>query len=92
MQPLDVAAAHPERFICKAAEPAGRPDIPPEHRIDWSTVHTVEQALGQHNAYVASVRTREGIVASYVVAIEGKLFTCSNNMQWQRDFYSQLAE
>lgn len=79
---------NPERFVCDPAEQ--RPIIPPEYQIDWSQVRTVENAKAEHDAYVRSIRTREGIVAGYIVTIEGLNFTCFNNMLWQRDFYSAL--
>lgn len=79
---------NPERFIC---EPAGtRSQVPPEYVIDWSRVTTVPQARAEHDAFVRVLRTREGIVAGYIVQLEGRHFVCFNNMQWQRDFYARL--
>jgi hypothetical protein len=79
---------HPDRFVC---EPAGtRPAIPPEYVIDWAKVSTVDQAHAEHDKFVGVLRTREGLVAGYVLDLEGKHFLCVNNMQWQRDFYSKL--
>ena len=79
-----------ERLQCA---PAGeRPTIPPEHRIDWQSVSTVAQARSEHDAYVRSVRTREGMVAGYIVAVEGKLFACSNNAAWLREWYAATDE
>lgn len=75
-----------ERLVCVAA--GDRPAIPAEYAIDWSAVTTVEQAKAEHLKYVASVRTREGVVAGYIVRIEGQLFACSNNAAWLRDFYA----
>ena len=80
----------PERLVCEAA--GTRPTIPAEYRIDWSRVATVAQARAEHDRYVASIRTREGIIVAYVMQVEGKLFVCSNNMQWRRDFERGLAE
>lgn len=86
--PIRPDLSNPDRFIC---EPAGaRPIIPPEYQIDWSRVTTIAQAKGEHEAYVRSIRSRENIVAGYIVTIEGLNFTCFNNMQWQRDFYAGL--
>lgn len=81
---------NPERFQCAAA--GARPAIPPEYVIDWSRVTTVEQAKAEHMAFVRSIRTREGVVAGYVVEIEGRLFICSNNAAWLRDYYSHIPE
>lgn len=69
-----------------------RPAIPAEYEIDWSAITTVEQARSEHDAYVRSVRTREGIVAGYIVTIEGRLFTCSNNAQFWRDYWRGLPD
>ena len=64
--------------------------IPAEYAIDWSKVVTVEQAKAEHQAYVAALRSREGVVAGYVVALEGRLFVCSDNLQWWRDYWGSL--
>jgi len=88
--PLNVAAQHPERFVCDRLNPATRPALPAEFTIDWASIQTVEQARAAHNSYVASVRSREGIVAGYVVRIEQANFVCWNNMEWQRQFYRAL--
>jgi hypothetical protein len=75
-----------ERLQCA---PAGtRPTIPAEYKIDWSKVTTVQSARSEHDAYVRSVRTREGMVAGYIVTIEGRLFACSNNAAWLREFFA----
>lgn len=75
----------PERLACVAA--GDRPAIPPEHVIDWSKVQTVDQARAEHMRYVASVRSREGVIVGHIVRIEGRLFTCSTNAAWLRDWY-----
>lgn len=87
-EPLRPDKTNPDRFVCELA--GTRPTIPPEYVIDWSKVQTVEQAKGEHEAYVKAIRTREGIIAGYIVTLEGVNFTCFNNMTWQRDFYSGL--
>lgn len=81
----------PERLVCEPA-PVNRPSVPPEYVIDWNKVTSVPQARTQHDAYVVSVRKREGIVAAYIVSLEGKLFICSNNAQWRRDFEKGAAK
>lgn len=80
----------PERLVCEQA--GTRPTIPPETVIDWVHVTSVAQAKIEHDGYVRSVRTREGVVAGYVLAVEGKLFACSNNAQWRREFEADLAK
>lgn len=79
---------NPERFVCEQA--GTRPKIPAEYAIDWSKVTTVAQARAEHDGFVRTIRTREGIIAGYIVTLEGMNFTCFNNMAWQRDFYSKL--
>jgi hypothetical protein len=74
----------PERMDCVYVQ--DRPTIPAEHVIDWSKVTTVPQARSEHDAYVRSVRNREGIVAGYIVNLEGKLFACSNDDAWLREW------
>lgn len=86
----DFLATPADRLICDAA--GARPKIPAEYVIDWAKVATVDQARAEHQKYVASVRTREGVVAAYVLSIEGKLFVCSNNAQWRRDYEAELAK
>ena len=80
----------PERLICEAA--GDRPVIPPEYVIDWSKVMTVPQARVEHDAYVRSIRSREGVIVAYLMTIEGKLFVCSNNAQWRRDYEAALPK
>ena len=84
-----------DRLQCAAI--GDRPTIPPEYVIDWSKVlvadnapMTLANAQAEHARYVTSIRTREGIVAGHVLAIEGKLFACSNNATWLREFYAKL--
>lgn len=80
----------PERMDC---QPAGtRPSIPPEYVIDWTRVTSVPLARAEHDKYVGSVRTREGVVAGYVLEIEGKLFACSNDAAWLRDWQKGLTQ
>jgi hypothetical protein len=86
--PLRPDLDNPTRLICEAV-PA-RPAIPAEYVIDWSRVTTVTQARAEHDAYVRSVRSRENIVVAHIVTLEGRLFVCSNNAQWWRDYWSGL--
>jgi predicted secreted Zn-dependent protease len=88
--PLRPDIEHPDRFICEAA--GARPNIPPEYVIDWSAVHNVPQAKAEHDKFVATIRSRENVIGGYIVAVEGNLFVCSNNMQWLRDFYAGLPK
>jgi hypothetical protein len=74
----------PERLVCERA--GTRPTLPPEHQIDWSQVRTVAAAKVEHDQFVSVLRTREGLVAGYVLKLEGNLFQCFNNAQWRREF------
>lgn len=86
----NLLADEPDRFICERAAPEDRPAIPPAYRIDWGAVQTVEQARAEHDTYVASIVARNGVVAGYLVVLEDRLFTCWNNMTWQREVYEAL--
>lgn len=79
-----------ERMDCRVL--AGRPAMPAEYVIDWSKVLTVDQARAEHEAYVRSVRTREGVTVGYIVAIEDRLFLCATDAEWLRDFYGRLPD
>lgn len=79
----------PERLICELA--GERPAVPREHEIDWTGVGTVAEAFAEHSKFVASVRSREGVVAGYIMRLEGKLFTCYTNMEWRRTFERDLS-
>jgi len=82
---------HPDRLICMSA-PDARPERGEAYTIDWSKVETVAQAKIQHGLYVERERLRNGVVAAYVLEIEGRLFTCSNNAQWWRDYWSRMPD
>jgi hypothetical protein len=86
----DFIATPADRLVCEAAGP--RPKIPPEYAIDWSKVATVPQAKAEHDKYVASIHARDGIAAAYILSIEGKLFVCSNNAQWRREYEAELTK
>jgi hypothetical protein len=82
-----------ERLQCEAA--GARPAIAPEYKVDWTAAlgapnvkQAVAQAMAEHAKFVASIRTREGLIAGYIVKIEGQLFVCSNNAAWLRDWYA----
>lgn len=82
-----------ERLVCEAA--GARPTVPTEYSIDWGRVEVVGDSRATLNAaktevakLIASIRSREGVVVGHVMRIEGKLFLCSNNAAWLRDFYA----
>lgn len=80
----------PERMDCVAA--GARPAIPAEYVIDWTKVTTVPQARAEHDSYVRVIRSREGVVVGHLVDVEGKLFACSTDAEWLRDFYGRLPD
>lgn len=79
-----------DRMDCVAVTPADRPRIPPEYVIDWSKVTTVDQARSEVDALIRSIRTREGVTVGWIVDVEGRLFACSSDDAWLRDFYGRL--
>lgn len=79
-----------ERLQCVQA--GTRPMIPPEHVIDWQRVRTVPQAKSQHDAFVKSVRNREGTITGYILESEDKLFNCATNAQWLREFFDGIPD
>ena len=78
----------PERLVCERAGP--RPALPPQYRINRN-VRTVPEALAEHDRYVAAEVIRNGIVAGYILQIEGINFTCFNNMAWRREFEAGIS-
>lgn len=89
--PLNLKARQPDWFTCEGVDPqSDRPTLPPAVTIDWNSLHTVQQAREAHDRYVARMVDRNGLVVGYMMLIEGRLFTCANNMQAQRDFYDAL--
>lgn len=78
----------PERMDCQTIS---RPTVPPEYLIDWTKVQTVEQAHAEHDAFVTQLRKREGIVAVYIVQLEGSLFACADDASWLKDYTSRLS-
>lgn len=79
-----------DRMDCIAAD--GRPAIPAEYVIDWSKVLTVPQAKTEHEAFVRSVRNREGVITGYLIEVEGKLWACSSDAEWLRDLFGRLPD
>lgn len=79
----------PERTDCEAAT-GKRPTLPPEYRIDWSKVASVGQAKAEHDNFVNVIRGREGVVANYVLSLEGQLFQCANDAAWIREWQAGM--
>ena len=81
----------PERLDC--VELSGRPTIPAEYVVDWTKVVAGgDAAQAEVTRLIASVRSREGIVAGYIVQLEERVFACSNDAAWLRDFYRPLPD
>lgn len=87
--PLRPDLDHPDRLVCEGV-PQERPAIPPAYVIDWSMVGTVEQARAEHENFVRSIIGRNEIVSGYLVLLEGRLFVCSNNAEFWRDYRRDL--
>lgn len=79
-----------DRLDCRVL--ASRPALPAEYVIDWAAVTTVPQARYEHEAYVRSVRTREGVTVGHIVAIEERLFLCASDAIWLADFFARLPD
>lgn len=78
----------PERIDCQPATGL-RPTLPPEFAIDWTRVATVPQAKSAHQNFVNVIRGREGIVSTYVLDLEGRLFECGNDAAWLREWNAE---
>lgn len=88
---------NPERFVCELA--GSRPTIAPNVAPNWAFIgqaptvqEAVKRAQAEHKAFQERANARELTVVNYMLLVEGKLFTCFNNMTWQRDFYAGLPE
>lgn len=88
-KPIPIPA---ERMDCVAATKADRPKLPPTYVIDWSKVPTVAVAQLEVGKLLSSVLNREGIVTGYILELEGKVFMCSSDAQWLRDYTAQAAK
>lgn len=81
-----------ERMDCQAATKVDRPSLAPTYVIDWSKVLTAPAAKVEVDRLISSVLNREGIVTGYVIQLEGKLFACSNDAQWLREYTAQVEK
>ncbi len=88
-EPLRPDLDNPRRMVCEGVPE--RPALPSAYVIDWAKVETVEQARAEHEKAVASIYERNGLVTAYLLTIEGRLFVCSNNAQWWRDYWAGLG-
>lgn len=86
--PVRIAKPPAEKLTCEAL--ADRPQIPTEYAIDWSAVTTVEAARGEHDAFVRTLRTREGLIAGHIVQIEANWFSCWSTVKWHADYNAAL--
>lgn len=82
----------PERIDCVAYSAADRPTLPAEYRVDWQRVESVDQAQAEHQKFVDSVRAREGLIAVYIVEVEGELWACASDDEWLRDWQAAVEE
>lgn len=82
----------PERIDCEPMGVSARPELPAEQHPDWSGIDTVQKAYAAHVAFVNSVRAREGMIANYIVEVEGALWQCASDDQWLREWDAELAD
>lgn len=101
---LMVSACHNERVIftplpvpedktdTEFPKTSDRPLLPTEHVIDWSQVQTVEQAKAQHDLFVVRLREREGLLVTYIVDLEGRVFEAASDDLWIREWQDGIIE
>ena len=94
IEPENLLETHPDWFACDRMSGDNRPDLPAPYVIDWSSVlvpgdaeMTLERAKAEQEAFAARVYDRNGVVAGYILNLEGANFTCWNSLQTQRDYY-----
>lgn len=80
----------PERTDCQAAT-GQRPVLPPEFRIDWTQIATVDQAHAAHDNFVLVLRGREKTISNYVLKLEGDLHQCSLDAHWIREVQAETT-
>jgi hypothetical protein len=83
-----IAKPPAEKLTCDAL--AARPQIPAEYVIDWDAVQTVDAARGAHDAFVRTLRTREGLIAGHIVQIQANWFSCWSTVKWHTDYNGAL--
>ncbi len=88
--PPNVRIAKPpaNKLVCDAL--TTRPHIPAEYVIDWTAVQTIGGARGAHDAFVRTLRTREGLIAGHIVQIEANWFSCWSAVKWHADYNGAL--
>jgi hypothetical protein len=79
-----------ERMDCVAIDKTARPALVPVYKIDWTKVANVPQAIVEVAKLMQSVNQRELIVSNYVVELEDKLFLCSSDAIWLREYTSKV--
>lgn len=79
----------PERMACEAAGP--RPKIAPEPQINWAKIVSIAEAEAAHGRVLTAIHAREGVVAKYLLDVEGRLFVCATNMQWRRTYEAGVS-
>lgn len=93
-KPLSIPA---ERIDCAVL--IKRPPLTPEYKIDWVTVEAapdkdmaIKLAKLEVKKFLYDLRVREGIVANYILNMEGILFGCSSDAEWMRDYTTKVQE
>ena len=75
---IQIAKPPSEKLVCDAL-----PATPKLTPLDWSKMVTVDQAR-------VLVLKREGETADYIVALRGAWFSCSSDVDWNRDYNAAL--
>lgn len=86
-KPIPIPA---ERMDCTTIAKADRPSLAPVYVIDWATVLTVPAAKIEVDRLMMSVLNRESIVVNYVLDLEGRVFVCSSDAEWLRDYSNKV--
>lgn len=76
-----------------------RPPVGEEYKIDWASVEAapdkdfaIRLAKLEVQKLRYSLHQRDGVVANYILNIEGILFGCSNDAEWLREYSAKSAE
>ena len=68
----------PERLVCE-----GLPDVP-----DVKPLQAFALPSGVQVYYKADVDARDAQIAPYVIAVRGAWFSCSSQLEWNRDYWT----
>lgn len=75
---IQIARPPADKLVCDPL-----PATPMLTPLDWSEMVTVDEAR-------VLVQQREGETADYIVALRGAWFSCSSDVDWNRDYNAAL--